>query len=103
MSSLIQCPLDLPDVEVLKTEVTAAGHLLMTIESTGEGRRCRRCGQEIREPHGHDRPLRLRHLPVRERWVYIENRPKRYRCPYCSDPPTTTQRCRGYEPPSPHT
>jgi transposase len=100
---MIQFPLDLPDVEVLKTELTAKGHLVITVESTLEGTRCRRCGQEIREPHGRDRPLRLRHLPVLERPVYIEIRPKRYRCPYCSDHPTTTQRCSWYEPNSPHT
>jgi transposase len=103
MRSMIQFPLDLPDVEVWKTEVTVAGHRLITVESPLEGTRCRRCGQEIREPHGHDRPLRLRHRPVLERPVYIEIRPKRYRCPYCSDHPTTTQRCSGYEPNSPHT
>jgi transposase len=103
MSSMIQFPLDLPDVEVLKTELTAKGHLVITVESTLEGTRCRRCGQEIREPHGHDRPLRLRHLPVLDRPVYVEIRPKRYRCPYCSDHPTTTQRCSWYEPNSPHT
>jgi hypothetical protein len=50
MNSMIQFPLDLPDVEVLKTELTAAGHLVITVESTLEGTRCRRCGQEIREP-----------------------------------------------------
>jgi transposase len=103
MSAMIQFPLDLPDVEVLKTELTAKGHLVITVESTLEGTRCRRCGQEIREPHGHDRVLRLRHLPILERPVYIEIRPKRYRCPYCSDHPTTTQRCSWYEPNSPHT
>ena len=103
MSAMIQFPLDLPDVEVLKTELTAKGHLVITVESTLEGTRCRRCGQEIKEPHGHDRPLRLRHLPVLERLVYIEIRPKRYRCPYCSDHPTTTQRCSWYETNSPHT
>jgi transposase len=103
MSAMIQFPLDLPDVEVLKTELTAKGHLVITVESTLEGTRCRRCGQEIKEPHGHDRPLRLRHLPILERPVYIEIRPKRYRCPYCSDHPTTTQRCSWYEPNSPHT
>ena len=103
MSAMIQFPLDLPDVEVLKTELTTAGHLVITVECTLEGTQCRRCGREIREPHGHDRPLRLRHLPVLERPVYIEIRPKRYRCPYCSDHPTTTQRCSWYEPPSLHT
>jgi transposase len=103
MSTLIQFPLDLPDVNVLKTELAAAGHLIITVESTVEETRCRRCGRAIRELHGHDRPLRLRHLPVLDRPVYIEIRPKRYRCPYCSDYPTTTQCCRWYEPNSPHT
>jgi len=103
MSTMIQFSLDLPDVEVLKTELNAKGHLVITVESTLEGTRCRRCGQEIKESHGHDRPLRLRHLPVLERPVYIEIRPKRYRCPDCSDHPTTTQRCSWYEPNSPHT
>ena len=49
MSAMIQFPLDLPDVEVLKTELSAKGHLVITVESTREGTRCRRCGQEIRE------------------------------------------------------
>ena len=34
MSSMIQFPLDLPDVEVLKTELTAAGYLLITAVRT---------------------------------------------------------------------
>ena len=59
MSAMIQFPLDLPDVEVLKTELSAKGHLVITVESTREGTRCRRCGQEIKESHGHDRPLPL--------------------------------------------
>lgn len=41
MSAMIQFPLDLPDVEVLKTELTAKGHLVITVESTLEGTRCR--------------------------------------------------------------
>jgi transposase len=86
MSALIQCPIDLPDVEVLKTELTAKGHRVITVESTLAGTRCRRCGQEVRAPHGHDRPLRLRHLPVLDRPVYIEIRPKRDRCSYVAPP-----------------
>jgi transposase len=35
--------------------------------------------------------------------VFIELRPKRYRCPTCDDHPTTTQQCDWYEPRSPHT
>jgi transposase len=100
---MIQFPLDLPDVQVLKTEMTHAGHLLITVESTLRGARCRRCGQEIQEFHSYDKPLRLRHLPILDHQVYIEIRPKRYRCPYGTDQPTTTLRCSGYEPNSPPT
>ena len=50
MSAMIQFPLDLRDVEVLKTELTAKGQLVITVESTLGGTRCRRCGQEIKEP-----------------------------------------------------
>jgi hypothetical protein len=37
MSAMIQFPLDLPDVEVLKTELSAKGHLVITVESTALG------------------------------------------------------------------
>ena len=48
------------------------------------------------------RPIRLRHLPVFGRHAVVEIRPKRYRCPYCEDGPTTTQRCAWYDPHRPH-
>ena len=35
--------------------------------------------------------------------MFIELRPKRFRCPTCDDHPTTTQQCDWYEPRSPHT
>jgi transposase len=100
---MIQFPLDLPDVKVLKTEMTKAGDLIITVESTREGATCRRCGREIGNFHGYDKSLRLRHLPILDQRVYIEIRPQRYRCPYCDDHPTSTQRCEWYEPNSPHT
>jgi len=40
---------------------------------------------------------------VMKEGLHIEICPKRYRCPFCSDHPTTTQRCSWYEPNSPHT
>ena len=103
MSSMIQFPLDLPDVKVLKTEMNEAGELIITVESRREGATCRRCGRAIEHFHGYGKPLRLRHLPILEQRVFIEIRPKRYRCPYCEEHPTTTQRLEWYEPNSPHT
>ena len=103
MSIMIQLPLDLPEVEVLSTEFRPDGALLIKVESTRQGACCSRCGREIHHFHGYDRPIQLRHLPLLERRVYLEIRPKRYRCPSCEGRPTTTQRCDWYDPNSPHT
>lgn len=103
MPVLIQLPLDIPEVEVLATEFQPDGALLIKVESTRQGARCGRCGREIQQFHGYDRPIQLRHLPMLERRVYLEIRPKRYRCPYCQGRPRTTQRCDWYDPNSPHT
>ena len=103
MDNFIQVPLNLPDVRVLSTQRNAQGHWLIRVESTLEGTQCRRCGREIRELHGLDAVVRLRHLPLFDVPVFIEIRPKRYRCPSCAGNPTTTQRCEWYEPRSPNT
>ena len=70
MPVLIQLPLDIPEVEVLSTEFCPDGALLIKVESTRQGTRCGRCGREIHQFHGYDRPLQLRHLPLLERRVY---------------------------------
>lgn len=98
----IQLPLDSPEVEVLATEFRPEGARLIRLESTRQSAGCSRCGCEIHRFHGYDRPIQLRHLPLLERCVYLELRPKRYRCPHCEGRPTTTQRCDWYDPNSPH-
>ncbi len=103
MDNFIQVPLNLPDVRVLSAEKTAQGHWLIRLESTREGVQCRRCGRELRDLHGVDAAVRLRHLPLFDVPVFVELRPKRYRCPYCAGHPTTTPRCAWYEPRSPTT
>jgi transposase len=103
MDNIIQVPLDLPDIRILSTQRTEQGHWLIRVESTLEGTRCRHCGREIRDLHGWDAVVRLRHLPLFDVPVFVEFRPKRYRCPYCMGNPTTTQRCTWYEPRSPNT
>lgn len=103
MATTIQLPLDIPDVEVLSTESRADGALIIKVESTRKTTPCRRCGRELERFHGHDQAIRLRHLPILDREVYLEIRPKRYRCPHCEGGPTTTQRCEWYEPNSAHT
>jgi transposase len=100
---LISIPLDIPDVRVLQTEITKAGELILTVESTLTTTTCRRCGRTITERHGTDEPRLLRHLPILGRVVYLRRRPKRFRCPFCSDHPTTTQTLDWYDPKALHT
>lgn len=99
----ISIPLDIADVRVLQTELTKAGELILTVESTLECTTCRRCGRTITEPHGVDAPRLLRHLPILGRVVYLRIRPKRFRCPWCDDHPTTTQTLDWYHPNALHT
>ena len=94
----ISIPLDIPDVQVLQTEQTKAGEFILSVESTLESTCCRRCGRTITEPHGTDQPRLLRHLPILGRAVYLRIRPKRFRCPFCDDHPTTTQLLDWYDP-----
>jgi transposase len=100
---LISIPLDIPDVRVLQTEWTKAGELILTVESTLETTPCRRCGRLLTESYGVDEARLLRHLPILGRVVYLRIQPKRFRCPYCDDHPTTTQRLDWYDPKALHT
>ncbi len=103
MENFIRVPLNLPQTRVLEVKQTERGEWLIRVESTQKGTRCRQCGREITEVHGYDEPIRLRHLPLFEVPVYVEIRPRRYRCRFCAGGPTTTQRCSWYEPKSPNT
>jgi len=102
MPPMIEFPLNLPEVRVLKTELKKR-EIVITVESTRPYAICSRCGQKTFEFHSYDDPIRVRHLPILEQRVFIELRPKRFRCPSCDDHPTTTQQCDWYEPRSPHT
>jgi transposase len=99
----VSIPLDIPDVRVLQTDLTQAGEFILTVESTLTSTTCRRCGRTITEQHGTDQPRLLRHLPILGRPVYLRIRPKRFRCPFCDDNPTTTQQLDWYDPAALHT
>lgn len=102
MPPVIEFPLDLPDVRIVETDVSEPA-ITIRVESTRTGTRCRQCGTAIEDFHGYGERLRLRHLPILGRPVFIELRPRRYRCPFCEDHPTTTQQLDWYDARSPHT
>jgi len=98
----VTIPLDLPEVQVLKSEINKAGELIITVESTKETTVCKRCGKVIRKFHGYDDWVKVRYLPVFGRPTYLRYRPKRYRCEYCDGHPTSSQHLDWHEPNSPN-
>jgi len=99
----IQIPLDLPDIDILETEITSNGDYVITVQSILNDTACHKCGRKTNQFHGYGRTLTLRHLPILGHKVWIRIRPKRYRCPACENHPTTTQQLSWYESNSPHT
>lgn len=103
MDNSIEIPLDLPDVRVQAVDRMGKGDWLIRLESTLKGTKCHQCGRHLDQFHGLDSALRLRHLPLFEVPVFVEIRPKRYRCKFCQGNPTTTQQLSWHEPRSPNT
>jgi transposase len=99
----ITIPLDIPDIKVLRTQITERGEFIITVESTLSSAHCHQCGREIRKSHGHDDWVTVRHLPILGRPVYIRYRPRRYQCKDCESHPTTTQQVAWHESNSPQT
>ena len=90
-------------MRLLKTRANLAGDYIITVESTLVSTHCRKCGREIDKFYGHDKWVKVRHLPILGRRVYLRYRPKRYECPDCAGKPTTTQVVDWHTPRSPHT
>lgn len=99
----IRIPLDIPDVEVLSTEITGTGELLIRVESLVETTTCGLCQRTIRCRFGHGQEIRLRHLSILGMETYICLRPRRGQCLDCETEPTTTQVLDWYAQRSPHT
>jgi transposase len=98
----ITIPLDIPDVRVLQTSLSERGEIIITIESTKAGTRCRKCGKWITKLHGRDEWVTIRHLPAFGRPTYLRYRPNRYQCQDCEGHPTTTQGLEWSDGNSPH-
>lgn len=99
----VTIPLDIPDIQVIKSEINSANELIITVESTRASTVCSHCGRVAWKFQGHDDWVKVRYLPVFGHPAYLRYRPKRYRCEYCDGQPTTTQRLDWHEPNSPNT
>lgn len=102
--ALIGIPLlGVSDVQVLGAEINERGELIIEVESTLEGTRCRKCHREAKKGHGRDEPRQVRHLSAFGLKTYLRFRPKRCGCKHCPAGTTTTQQVEWCLPRSPHT
>lgn len=106
-SAMITIPLDLPDVRVLETHINGQGEIIITVESTLEGCRCKHCKRKIKAFHKHDEWITIRHLSILGRPTYIRMQPKRYNCVWCAHQKgkkkvTTTQQLSWHQAKSPY-
>jgi transposase len=90
MSLSIEQLLNIPGVEVLKTE-NSEQEISIYVKIVSNFTRCHKCGEKATEYYCDGEMLRLRHLPIFERPVYLYLQTKRYRCLNCDDRPTSTQ------------
>ena len=90
MSISLESLVNFPGVKVVRTEV-AEHEIVFHVTLAARGTACHRCGQLATEFYRTGDTLRLRHLPIFERPVYLHLQTRRYRCQQCTDGPTTTQ------------
>ena len=90
--------LKLPHIRVLRLEQTKSGAYIVTVESTLQHATCHKCKRRIDTFYRLDDWITLQHLPICGSNVFIRLQPKRFRCPFCSDRPTSTQEVAWYRP-----
>jgi transposase len=84
----VAIPLGIPDVRVLQTIVNKQGAIVITIESTRTGTKCRKCKKWITKRQGQEEWVTIRHLSVFGHPTFLRYRPHRYQCPDCEGYPT---------------
>jgi len=95
MPDFVNDLLNLPDT--IATRYCIDGNkIFIYVESATDKIQCRQCGKKI-ELHGPAQEVKIRHLPIFGKQCYLVIKPKRGKCKYCDDSPTTNQRLDWYE------
>ena len=98
MEATFELLLKLAHIRVLRIEQTKTDAYIITVESTLQHATCHTCKRRIDTFYRLDDWIMLQHLPICGSKVFIRLQPKRFRCPYCSGNPTTTQELSWYRP-----
>lgn len=88
----ISVPLDLPDIEIINTDFSENGKIIVHVKSTATEACCQHCDKVITKVHGFNKTITLRHLSIFGYIFYIAFQTVRFQCDYCKGRPTTTQK-----------
>lgn len=90
-------PINLPDVDVINTNISNNGDIVLRVKSTTTGTCCKHCGEYTDRYHSSNKKVVLNHLSSFGNAVYIEFQPVRYICTNCDGNPTTTEKPSWYQ------
>lgn len=82
--------LGLSNITIEDASMDDVGDFIIKVKSLDQVIKCKKC-KSITSPHGYNRSIRLRHLPVFGHKTYIEISPARGICNNCDNRPTTTE------------
>ena len=99
---LITQLLNLNDIKIDDIKFNQCNEVIIRAQSTKTVTNCHRCAG-LTEPYGKGRPLKLRHLPMFGKKIFIEITPPRGICHRCDHHPTTTQTLDWYDRNAHHT
>jgi transposase len=89
--------LGLSNITIKDASMDDVGDFIIKVKSLDQVIKCKKC-KSITSPHGYNRSIRLRHLPVFGHKTYIEISPARGICNNCDKHPTTTESSDWYNP-----
>lgn len=90
--STFTLPLGIDSLEIISQSVDEKGNIIFDVKSKNDGTPCRKCGKLTKNNYGFGEILKVRHVSILDRPVYLRIRVVRYQCLECDDHPTTSER-----------
>ena len=87
----IKLDLGIASLEVMSQETDKQGDIYINVRSTKKKSHCNKCGKDATIRYGSAPEMKIRHLPIFNRTVYLVIKPVRYKCEYCDGGVVTTE------------
>ena len=82
--SEFKIPLDIKSLEITSQSIDSFGTIELEVVSKGTSSRCHNCGKAASKRYGTAPEMKVRHLSILDRPVYLKIKPIRYQCEDCN-------------------